>query len=99
MREAEIPEAEWIKRLKKLMVGKALTVYGDMLPPPEMKYWQLTEEMRQRLGATAADARQKLCLNRTKPEDHPRDFIKTLVSASARLKKASLPLMRQPMKC
>ena len=38
MREAEIPEAEWIKRLKKLMVGKALTVYGDMLPPPEMTY-------------------------------------------------------------
>ena len=87
MREAEIPEAEWIKRLKKLMVGKALTVYGDMLPPPEMTYWQLTEGMRQRLGATAADARKKLWLNRTKPEDHPRDFIKTLASATARLKK------------
>ena len=69
------------------MVVKALTVYGDMLHPPEMTYRQLTEGMRQRLGAMAADARKKLWLNRTKPEDHPRDFIKTLASATARLKK------------
>ena len=69
------------------MVGKALTVYGDMLFPPEMTYWQLTEGMRQRLGVTPADARKKLWLNRTKPKNHPRDLIKALASATARLKK------------
>ena len=69
------------------MGGKALTVYGDMLFPPEMTYWQLTEGMRQRLGVLAAYARKKLWLNKTKPEDNPRDFIKTLASATARLKK------------
>ena len=96
IREAEIPKAEWIKRLKKLMVGidglrRHATSAGNDV-------WA-TVGMRQRLGATAADARKKLWLNRTKPEDHPRDFIKTLASATARLKKGFTTIDEAAGKC